>query len=47
MKVDGTKEGEEFDAMLRELREVFVDHLQCAFEHIFHDCRDLIFHKRL
>jgi hypothetical protein len=47
MKVDGTKEGEEFDTMLRELREVFVDHFQCAFKHIFHDCRDLVFHKRL
>jgi hypothetical protein len=47
VKVDGAKEGEEFDTMLRELREVFVDHFQCAFKHIFHDCRDLVFHKRL
>ena len=47
MEVDSTEEGEEFNPMLREFREVLVDHFQCAFKHIFHNCGDLIFHKRL
>jgi hypothetical protein len=33
--------------MLRELREILVNHLQCTLKDIFHDCRDLVFHKWL
>ncbi len=47
MEVDSTKQGEKLDPMLRELGEILVDHFQCTLKYIFHDCRDLIFHKRL
>ena len=33
--------------MLRELREVLVDHLQSALEYVLHDNGDLVLHKTL
>ena len=47
VKINGAEECEEFDSVLRELREVLVDHLQCALKYILHDGGYLIFHKRL
>jgi hypothetical protein len=47
VEIDGAEECEEFDAMLWELREVLVDHLECTFKDVLHDGRYLIFHKGL
>ena len=47
VKVNGAKEGEKFNSMLRKLGEVFINHLQCAFENILHDRGHLIFHESL
>jgi len=47
MQVNGTEECEELDTMLREFGEIFVDHFQSAFKHIFHDSWHLILHERL
>ena len=47
VKVNGAKERKEFDSMLRELREVLVDHLKGALKNILHDSRYLILHESL
>jgi hypothetical protein len=47
VEVDGPEKVEELDTVLRELREVLVDHLQSALKDILHDDGDLVFHERL
>ena len=47
MKVDGAEEREEFHSVLRELREVLVDHLKGAFKDVLHNGRYLVFHEGL
>jgi len=47
VQVDGSKEVKKLDSMLRELREVLVNHLEGALEDIFHNDRDLVLHQRL
>jgi hypothetical protein len=47
VKVDGAEECEEFDSVLRELREVLVDHLKGAFKDVLHNGRHLVFHEGL
>jgi hypothetical protein len=47
VEINSTEKGEEFDSVFRELGEVLIDHLQGAFENIFHDRRYLVLHKSL
>jgi hypothetical protein len=47
MEIDGTQKSEELDAVLGEIRKVFVNHFKCALENVLHDNWYLIFHKRL
>lgn len=47
IKVDRLKELEKADPMFWKFVEILVNHLQSAFEHTFHDNRDLVFHKVL
>jgi hypothetical protein len=47
VKIDGAEECEKFDSVLRELREVLINHLECAFKHILHNGRYLILHESL
>lgn len=47
VEVDSFQKLEEFYPMLWILGEVFIDHLQCAFENILHYCRHFIGHETL
>ena len=47
MEVNGPQEVEELDAMLRELGEILVDHVQSALKDVLHDHGDLVLHKAL
>lgn len=47
VKVDCSEKVEELHAVLWELGEVLVDHVESAFEYILHDDGDLILHQAL
>jgi hypothetical protein len=47
VQVDGPEEVEELNAVLRVLREILVNHVQRAFEHVLHDHGNLVLHKAL
>ena len=47
VQVDGPQQIEELDTVLREVREVLVDHVQRAFKDVLHDDRNLVFHQIL
>ena len=46
-EIDCFKQFEEFDAVLRILREVFIDHFECAFKDVLHDGGYLVRHEAL
>ena len=46
-EIDGLQKLEKLHSVLWILREIFVDHLKCTFEHIFHDRWNLVGHETL
>jgi hypothetical protein len=47
VEVDGPQKVEELDAMLGELGEILVDHVQSALKDVLHDHGYLVLHKAL